>query len=105
MNYVLAKGSKRRLVFALFLGIWLLKLILGVIDVTGRHVPSYPDAVRGFPDIGQMGLYVVIPAVFVVVNLLMFLFASKLPQWVAIIAAALQIFLLLALLFFSTGGI
>lgn len=92
MNHVPAKGSKRRVVFALFLGVWLLKLILGIIDVTGRHVPSYPDTVRGSPDIGQMGLYVVIPAVFVVVNFPMFVFASKLPKWLAIIAAALQIF-------------
>jgi hypothetical protein len=105
MNNVPAKGSKRRLVFALFLGVWLLKLILGVIDVTGRHVPSYPDAVRGSPDIGQMGLYVVIPSVFVVLNLLLFVFANRLQKWLAIIIAILQILLLLILLFFSTGGI
>jgi len=99
------QGSKRRLVFALFLSGWLLKLILGVIDVAGRHVPSYPDAVRGSPNIGQMGFYVVIPSVLVVLNLLLFVFANRLPKWLAIVIAALQIFLLLILLFFSTGGI
>ena len=102
-----AKGSKRRLVFFLFLIVWLLKFIFGLIAATGRHAPSYPDAVRGFPSpyIGDVEFYVVIPAAFVVLNLLIFVFASKLPKWLAIIAASLQIFLLLALLFFSTGGI
>jgi hypothetical protein len=89
----------------MFLGVWLLKLILGVVDVTRRHVPSYPDAVRGSPDIGQMEFYVVIPSVFVVLNLLMFVFASKLPKWLAIIVSVPQVFILLILLFFSTGGI
>ena len=107
MRNVAAKnqGSKRRLVFALFLAVWLLKLVLGLIDVSTRHVPSYPDAVIGFPNIGQMGLYVVIPAAFVALNLLMIVFASRLPKWLAIIVAVLQGFALLALLFFSTGGI
>jgi hypothetical protein len=105
MKNMPAKGSKRRLIFAIFLGVWLFKLILGAIDVTGRHVPSYPDAVRGSPDIGQMEFYVVIPSVFVVLNLLLFVFANRLPEWLAVVIAALQICLLLVLLFFSASGI
>lgn len=105
MKNMPAQGSKRRLAFILFLIIWLLKLVFGLIDVTRRHVPDYPGAVRGFPDIGQMELHVVIPATFVVLNLLILAFASKLPKWLAIVATALQVFLLLVLLFFSTGGI
>ena len=100
-----AKGSKRRLAFGLFLVVWFLKFIFGLI--AARHAPSYPDAVRGFPFpyMGDMEFYVVIPAVFVVLNLLMFVFANKLPKWLAIIVAVLQIFILLILLFLGTGGI
>jgi hypothetical protein len=94
MSNVLAKnsGSKRRLVIVLFLAAWLLKLISGLIDVSRRHVPSYPDAIRGWPNIGQMEFYVVIPLVFVVLNLLMFVFASKLPKWLVILLLVLQVF-------------
>lgn len=101
------QGLKRRLLFAIFLGVWFLKFILGLIAATGKHTPSYPDAVRGFPYpyMGDAGFYVVMPAVFVALNLAMFVFASKLPKWLAIIVATLQIFLLLILLIFSTGGI
>ena len=52
-----------------------------------------------------MEFYVVIPLVFVALNLLMFVFASKLPKWLAIIVSVPQVFILLILLFFSTGGI
>lgn len=107
MNKVPAKnsGSKRRLVIVLFLVVWLLKLIAGLIDVSRRHVPSYPDAVRGWPNIGQMEFYVVIPLVFVVLNLLMLALANKLPKWFVILLLVLQGFSLLMLLFFSGGGI
>ncbi len=105
MNHVSAKRSRQRLVFAIFLSVWVLRLILGVIDVTGRHVPGYPDAVRGSPSIGQMGFFVVIPAGFVAINVLMFVFASKFPKWLTLVAALLQIFSLLALLFLNGGGV
>src|SRR5580658_7755560 len=100
-----AKGAKRRLAFGLFLVVWLLKCIFGLIAVIRRLAPSYPDAVRGFPYIGDVEFYVVIPAAFVVLNFLMFAFASRLPKWFAIIVAVLQIVVLLILLFLSTGGI
>ncbi len=79
------QGSKRRLVFSLFIGVWLLKLVLGISDVTTRHVPSYPDAVGGSPAIGQMELGVVIPSAFLALNLLLFALAKRLPKWLAIV--------------------
>lgn len=102
-----AKGSKRRLAFVLLLVVWVLKFIFGFIAATGRHALGYPDAVRGFPSpyMGDIEYYVIIPAVFVVLNLLMAIFASRLPNWLVIIFTALQIFSLLAILFFSTGGV
>lgn len=100
-----AKAAKRRLVFVLLLVVWSLKFIFGLIAATRRDTPSYPDAVRGFPYIGDVEFYVVIPALFVVLNLLMFAYVSKVPKWLAIVVATLQIFVLLILLFFSTGGI
>lgn len=102
-----AKGSKRRLAFVLLLLVWLLKFILGLMAAIGQRTPNYPDAVRGFPSpyIGDMGFYVVIPAMFVLLNFLMFVFANKSPKWVAIVVAVLQILLLLTLLLFSAGGI
>jgi hypothetical protein len=100
-------GSKRRLVFVLFLVVWFLKFILGLTAATRPDAPSYPDAVRGFPSpyIGDIGFYVVIPAVFVVLNVLIFVFARKLPKWLAVIVAVAQTILLLMFLLFSTGGI
>lgn len=102
-----AKGSKRRLAFALLLVVWFLKFIFGFIAATGRNTPSYPDAVRGFPSpyMGDIEFYVVIPAGFALLNLLMFVFASKLPKWLAIVAVVLQVFLLLILLLLGTGGV
>lgn len=102
-----AKGSKRRLAFVLLLLVWLPKFILGLMAAIGQHTHKYPDAVRGFPSpyIGDTGFYVVIPAIFVLLNFLMFVFANKFPKWVAIIVAVLQTLLLLILLLFSTGGI
>lgn len=102
-----AKGSKRRLAFVLLLVVWFLKFIFGLVSATEQHAPSYPDAVRGFPYpyMGDVEFYVVIPAAFVALNLLMIVFASKLPKWLAILVAALQMFSLLVLLFLGAGGI
>ncbi len=108
MTSTLAKGhlaKRRRFVVVVFLVIWVLKLILGILDVAGRNVPNYPGAVRGFPNIGQMGLYVVIPSMFVGLNLLLLAFANKIPRWLVILVLVLQVFSLLVLLFFSSGGI
>jgi hypothetical protein len=100
-----AKGSKRRPASVLFLGVWILKLIFGLIDVNARHVPSYQDAVRVSPDLGQLELYVVIPSVFVVLNLLVFAFARKVPEYVVLVFSVLQILILVILLFFGAGGV
>lgn len=107
MNNVLKKGSRRRLVFDLFLLVWFVKSTLGFIAVAGRDAPGYPGAVRGFPYpyLGGATFYVVIPAMFVGLNVIMFLFASRIPKWLAIIVAVLQFFNLLILLFLGAGGI
>lgn len=101
------KIYKRRLVFVLLLVTWFLKFIFGLIAATDRHAVSYPTALRGFPYpyMGDVEFYVVFPAALVVLNVLLIAFASKLPKWLVNITAALQIFLLLILLLFSTGGI
>lgn len=100
-------GSKRRLAFVLLLVVWLLKFIFGLTAAIGQRIPNYPNAVRGFPFqyIGEVGFYVVIPAMFALLNCLMFVFANKVPKWISIIVAALQFLLLLILLLLSTGGI
>ena len=102
-----AKGSKRRLAFVLLLVVWGIKFVLGLIAAVGQQAPIYPDAVRGlpYPYMSEMEFYVVMPAAFVALNFLLFVFARKLPKWLAIIVAVLQVFALLVLLFFSTGGI
>lgn len=102
-----AKGAKRRLVFASFLSVWLLKLIFSLIAAIERRNPIPPGVARGFPSLymSDFGFYVVIPAVFVIVNFLMFVFASRIPKWLAIIASTLQCALLLILLFLASGGV
>lgn len=101
------RGAKRRLAFAVLLSVWFMKLIFGLIGATWQHAPSFPDAVRGFPypHMSDMEFYVVMPALFVALNLIMLVFAKKIPKWLAIIAAVLQVFLLLVLLFLGAGGI
>lgn len=99
------KGAKRRLAFVLLLVVWFLKCILGLLAAISPNTPSYPDAVRASPHIGDIEFYVVLPAVFVALNLLMYVYASKLPKWLAIIVVVLQIFLLLLLVLLGTGGI
>ena len=105
MNNASAQGAKRRLAFAFLAIVWLFKLVLGLADAARRHVPDYSGAVKGFPNIGQVEFYIVIPATMLALNLLMLAFASKTLRWLAILVAALQIILLIMLLIFSTGGI
>jgi hypothetical protein len=100
-----SQAPKRRLVYVIFLVIWSLKLIFGFVDVAKRHVPAYPDAIKGSPDIGQFEFYVAIPIVLVIFNLLMLVFANKLPRWLDFIFTALQIIALLILLFMGGGGV
>ncbi|WP_157510880.1 hypothetical protein [Frateuria sp. Soil773] len=100
-----AEGAKRRLIFALLLLVWFLKFIFGFIDASGRRAPSYPDAVRSLPYIGDTWLYVVMPAIFVALNLFMFVFVSKIPKLAAVVFSLLQFLFLLMLLFYGTGGI
>lgn len=97
-------GKRRRFAFVVFLLIWSLKLFLGILDVAGRKVPEYPDAVRSSPDIGQVEL-VVISSVFAGLNLLLVAFANRIPRWLAVLVLLLQVLSLLVLLLFSTGGI
>lgn len=98
-------GAKRRLAFGLLLVVWFLKFIFGFVNAIRRNAPSYPDAIKAFPYGRDAEYYVVMPAIFVVLNLLMFVFVRKLPRWLAFIAVMSQLLLLLVILFFSTGGI
>lgn len=101
------KGAKRRLAFIFLLAIWLLKAVLGLIAAIGQKATSYPDAVRGFPSpyLSDFEFYVVVPAAFALLNLLMSVFANRLLRWLAMLVAAMQVFLLLALVLFGTGGV
>ena len=96
---------KRRLVYIILLIVWSLRLVSGLYDIANRHVPAYPDAIRGSPDIGQFEFDVAIPVAFMIFNLLMLLFANKFPRWLDLIFAALQIIGLLMLLFLAGGGV
>ncbi|HEX8602737.1 MAG TPA: hypothetical protein VF774_08830 [Pseudoduganella sp.] len=100
-----SQAPKRRLVHVLFLVIWASRLVSGLFDVAERHVPAYPEAIKGSPDIGQFAFYVAIPAVLVAFNLLMLVFAKKLPRWVSFVFTALQIITLLIILFLGGGGV
>lgn len=100
-----ARGAKRRLAFALFLIVWLVKLMLGLGDAMTRHVPDDPHAVEASPYLGQIEFYVVIPSVFVAVNVFLFLFARKIPGFVVLVLLAFQLLVLFALLFFGAGGV
>lgn len=99
------QAPKRGLVYVIFLVIWSVKLIFGLVDVVKRHVPAYPDAIKGWPDIGQFEFYVAIPVVLVTFNLLMLMFANKLPRWLDFIFTVLQIIALPILLFMGGGGV
>jgi hypothetical protein len=100
-----SQAPKRRLVHIIFLVIWSLKLISGLFDVAERHVSAYPEGIKGSPDISQFEFYVAIPAVLVAFNLLMLVFAKKLPRWVSFVLTAMQIIALLILLFLGGGGV
>ena len=54
---------------------------------------------------GDAAFYVVMPAAFAVLDLLMAVFASKVPKWLAIVVATLQVVMLLILVLLGTGGI
>lgn len=96
---------KRRLVYVIFLVVWALKLISGLVDIAERHVPAYPDAVKGAPDIGQWGFYVAVPVALVAFNLLMIVFANKFPCWSNFVFAVLQTIALPLLLLMGGGGV
>ena len=101
-----ARGAKRRLAFFSFLVVWFLKSIGGLIVAINPKAPRYPDSIRVLPPyIGDIEFYVVFPAVLALLNFLMFAFARKIPKSLAIVVVALQIILLLVLLFAGTGGV
>ena len=100
-----AGNARRRLAFLLSLGFWSLMLISGFFDAIGRHVPNYPNAAVGFPNIGPIGFYVVIPSAFVLLNVLLLVFSRKFPRLLVAAILASQLVLLLTFLALSGGGV
>lgn len=100
-------GAKRRLAFFILAVCWGIKLLIGFIGAIGSGATIYPDATKGFPSpyMGDVEFYLMIPAAFVFMNLLMCLLSRRLPKWFAASIAALEGLLLLTILLFSTGGI
>jgi hypothetical protein len=98
------KKTRRRLVFAVFLSFWSLTLISGIIDVTGRHVPDYPNAIPASLYVGQ-SFYVVIPFAFVLLNLLFLFFSRRFPTLLVGAILVAQLGFLAAFLVLGGGGI
>ncbi|KAF1014587.1 MAG: hypothetical protein GAK31_02074 [Stenotrophomonas maltophilia] len=84
---------------------WIFKLVAGVVDSLGRHVPVYEDAVEADFYIGQVGFSVVIPFAFVLLNFTLIFFAKKIHALLVVIVAAMQIFMLLSHTFHGYGGV
>lgn len=100
-------GSIRGLASALLFVIWFLKALLGLIAMIGERNASYSNAIRGFPHpyMGDFEYYVILPAMFAALNLLVLLFPGSFPRWLVLALMALQLFALFVLLFLGSGGI
>jgi len=99
-------GAKRRLAFVLLAVGWGVKLLIGLTGALRSNAINYPDAIRGFPFpyMGDDDFYIKLPAVFVFMNLLLFVAARRLPKWLAGSIVAIEGILLLVILIFTTGG-
>lgn len=89
----------------LFLVFWSVMLISGIIDVATRHVPDYPNAVTGFPNVGQVGLYAIFPSILVLLNVVHLLMADRLHRSISGALITVQLVLVFAFLMLSGGGI
>lgn len=99
------RKMRRHFAFALFLAFWSLMAVSGIFDVTSRHVPDYPSAVTGFPYVGQAGLYVVFPSIFVLLNVVLLLASRRLPKLLIVFILVIQVAFSLVFLALSGGGI
>lgn len=95
----------RNVTFFVFLTFWSLMLVSGLFNAVGRHVPNYPGAVHGSPNLGQVEFYVLVPSAFVLLNIILLIFSRRIYRFLIIAVLVLQLAIVLAFLALSGGGI
>lgn len=84
------RGGGRRLLFSLLVAIWTIKTIAGITDLFGRRVPHYSDAVHAWPSVlGRVEMSLLIPVLFIALNIALSFFAGNIARPVAIVFAIL----------------
>ena len=100
-----AAGGRRIVVLSIWAFVWSVALLMGLLDVAHRNVPAYPNAIPTSPIFGQVGLYLAIPSLFVLMNLLLLTIARRVSKVLVGAAIVAQLFFAMAFLFMATGGI
>jgi hypothetical protein len=67
----------------------------------GPHVQAAP----GYPNQGQLHLYVLTPAIGFILSAALFVFANRIPVWLMWVAFAFQFFALVPMLAIWSGGV
>ena len=90
-----------RIAAALSTVLWLLIALIGMSGIEGirdQHVPGYPND-------GQLRLYVVIPLIGLTCSAAIFGFAKRLPSWATRIGIGISLFALLPVFMTFGGGV
>lgn len=93
--------TKSRIAFIVWLLLWgwvLCSDIRRYVDLAAQKIPGYPNA-------EQFQVYILIPAAFVIANILLMVFLRRLPLLLRVIAFLIQFFGLPAYIFYSSGGV
>ncbi|CAI8948161.1 hypothetical protein ACVK1X_006184 [Pseudomonas sp. PvR086] len=64
-----------------------------------------PQKAVGYPNSGQLKLYVLFPAASVLISALMLTFSKKLPNWLLIVFIPIQFIAIFTVFIFFGGGV
>ena len=91
---------------ALCLFFWSVCLLMGLLDILHRHVPSSPpDAKWPSPVLAQVAFFVLVPAAFVLANIFLLWILTRVSKVLIATLVLAQTFFAAAFMFMSGGGI
>lgn len=93
--------KKFRMAFCAWLLVWGAIVFIGIrlyLGVTAQKVPGYPNS-------GQLGIYVLFPSALVVANIALVAYARKLPLPLLLAAFAAQLLALPVFIVLGGGGV
>jgi hypothetical protein len=93
--------TKTKIAFSFWLLIWLLMSYIGI----NLYLGVISQKISGYPNYGQLEVYVILPNLFVVGNILLILYGRKVPIALRFILFFIQFLILPTFIFYGSGGV